>query len=121
MFNLTGSRCNVSSADLPTDLNTPSITIASLNGTRVVPRTVTSVSNQTETWSIKVSQPEGVSVAVAPQNFTIAPSATQKLVVALTPTVDSPVFTFGEIFLTGSLGHTAHIPISIIQSQVAAR
>ncbi|KAG6544296.1 hypothetical protein Mapa_014299 [Marchantia paleacea] len=121
VFNLTGSRCNVSSADLPTDLNTPSITIASLNGTRVVPRTVTSVCNQTETWSIRVSQPEGVSVAVAPQNFTIAPSATQKLVVALTPTVDSPVFIFGEIFLTGSLGHTAHIPISIIQSQVAAR
>ncbi|KAL2622334.1 hypothetical protein R1flu_002539 [Riccia fluitans] len=120
VFNLTGSTCKVTPKDLPTDLNTPSITVAQLNGTRVIPRTVTSVAKSSETWSIRVDQPACVKVAVVPQQFTIAPSSKQNFVVTLTATADSPVFLFGEIYLTGSLGHKAHIPISIIQTRVAS-
>ncbi|KAL3693997.1 hypothetical protein R1sor_007648 [Riccia sorocarpa] len=119
VFNLTGSRCSVTPEDLPTELNTPSITVSSLNGTRVVSRTVTSVSKASETWSIRVDQPAGVTVSVVPHEFTISPSSKQKFVVTLTASGSSSAFSFGEIYFTGSLGHTAHIPVSVIQSQGA--
>ncbi|XP_076881550.1 subtilisin-like protease SBT2.4 [Bidens hawaiensis] len=103
----------------PSDLNTPSLTISSLTGTRLVRRTVKNVANELETYMCAVFPPTGVAVAVNPPWFTIAPMSTQDLEVILNVTQVQDSFRHGEIVLTGSLKHVVRIPLSIFPVSVS--
>lgn len=97
----------------PSDLNLPSITITSLNGSRIVHRAVTNVESKAETYLSAVLPPKGVTVNIEPSWFTIAPQGTQDLHITFNVTQALDDFTFGEIVLTGSLNHVVKMPLSI--------
>ncbi|KAK6794001.1 hypothetical protein RDI58_007454 [Solanum bulbocastanum] len=97
----------------PSDLNLPSITITSLNGSRIVHRTVRNVESKAETYLSAVLPPKGVAVDIEPSWFIIAPQGTQDLHITFNVTQALDDFTFGEIVLTGSLNHVVKMPLSI--------
>ncbi|KAF8028825.1 hypothetical protein BT93_E1476 [Corymbia citriodora subsp. variegata] len=114
VWNYTGQSCwaynnTISSADL----NLPSITIATLNSSRTVQRTITNIAGN-ETYSVGWSAPYGVSMKVAPTRFTITNGQMQVLSVSFNATINSSTVSFGRIGLLGTQGHTANIPLSII-------
>jgi hypothetical protein len=102
------------------DLNTPSITLAQLNGTRYVTRTVMSISSGAETYTLSWQEPRGVRVQIEPQVFTVSLDQAMSFTVTLTANSTTSQFAFGDILFTGSLGHSGHIPISILSSQVSS-
>ncbi|WP_170323891.1 S8 family serine peptidase [Cryptosporangium phraense] len=63
--------------------NTPSITIGSLAGVRMVRRTVTNVGDAEETYRVQVDEPAGVEVAVEPRTLTLRPGERASFTVAL--------------------------------------
>ncbi|XP_009353895.2 subtilisin-like protease SBT2.2 [Pyrus x bretschneideri] len=95
------------------DLNLPSITIAKLNQSRTVLRTVRNVAAN-ETYSVGWSAPFGVSLKVSPLHFSIASGETQVLSVFVNPTSNSTTASYGRIGLFGHLGHVVNIPLSVI-------
>ncbi|KAL8140615.1 hypothetical protein V2J09_006636, partial [Rumex salicifolius] len=111
----TGGSCS-DSFEHPSDLNLPSITITTLNGTRTVRRMVASVGTQAETYVCSVIPPDGVAVQVTPSWFTIPPHGLQSLDVILNATTQKLVsnFSFGAIILTGNLDHIVRIPLSLL-------
>ncbi|XP_016508521.2 subtilisin-like protease SBT2.4 isoform X2 [Nicotiana tabacum] len=102
----------------PSDLNLPSITITSLNGSRLVRRTVMNVGSKAETYVSAVLAPKGVMVDIQPSWFKIAPQETQHLHITLNVTQPLDEFTFGEIVLTGSLDHVVKMPLSIFPNVI---
>eukprot|EP00250_Pteridium_aquilinum_P018288 c24024_g2_i1 orf=141-2642(-) len=114
--NATGVECggSSSSAGMATDLNLPSVTIANLTSERIVPRTVMSIATFSETYTVKIVEPKGVVITIKPMEFTIEPNATQELSISITPTEISAKPSFGHFFLSGSKGHKAFVPISVI-------
>jgi hypothetical protein len=113
--NTTGVACGSSlSNDSGTDLNLPSITIANLTGNRIVPRKVLNIASESETYQVKIMEPEGVEITIDPMRFTLAPNDTQALSISITPTQTSESPRFGHLFLSGNNGHTAHVPVSIV-------
>ncbi|KAL6953491.1 hypothetical protein U1Q18_009957 [Sarracenia purpurea var. burkii] len=112
MLNYTGQSCTVSNVS-GTELNLPSITIAKLNQSRLVQRTVTNVAGN-ETYSVGWSAPYGVSVMVTPSRFSIAAGERQVLTVSLNATVNSTAASYGRIGLFGHQGHNVNIPLSVI-------
>lgn len=112
VLNYTGQNCKISTT-AGADLNLPSITVAVLNQSRTVTRTVTNIAND-ETYSISWSAPFGVSVSVAPTQFFIAGGQKQNLTVVLNATMNSTSASFGRIGLYGSQGHKSTVPISVI-------
>jgi hypothetical protein len=102
---------------LSSDLNLPSITIGTLDKTRVVPRTVRNV-GLLETYTAVINEKNtDVDITVAPSSFTIAPGATQLITFTL-KAAKSAVYlnqtSFGRIYLTGSLGHVVKVPVSVV-------
>lgn len=95
------------------DLNLPSITIAKLNQSRVVQRTVQNIAGN-ETYNVGWSSPYGVSVKVSPTQFSLASGEKQVLSVIFTATSNSSAASFGRIGLFGSQGHVVNIPVSVI-------
>ncbi|MCO5548281.1 hypothetical protein L7F22_001738 [Adiantum nelumboides] len=116
--NATGAACRdkSSSPGAATDLNLPSITIANLTSLRVVPRVVTSITVAPETYKVTIVEPKGVLIDIKPMEFTIAPNSTQKLSISITPAESNEKLSFGHFLLSGSNGHRAHVPISIIST-----
>jgi subtilisin family serine protease len=55
-----------------TDLNYPSIAVSELPGAKTVIRTVTNVSDETETYEARVNEPRGYEVTVTPDELTLA-------------------------------------------------
>ncbi|TYK12309.1 subtilisin-like protease SBT2.4 [Cucumis melo var. makuwa] len=111
----TGGQCNASiSHSHPADLNLPSITISSLVGHQVVRRRVKNVGGKVETYVCSVIPPNGTTVNIKPPWFTVAAEEVQNLEIQIIATHKTDHFTFGEIFLTGSLNHIARIPLSIL-------
>ncbi|KAK9133228.1 hypothetical protein Scep_012756 [Stephania cephalantha] len=111
----TGTPCNISlPLAYPTDLNLPSITISSLNGSRLVRRTAKNVASKPETYLFSVFNPTGVEVSMSPSCFTVAPQGSQDLLIKLNVTQPIEDFSFGEIVLTGSLDHIVRIPLSVL-------
>ncbi|KAJ7269441.1 hypothetical protein O6H91_Y398200 [Diphasiastrum complanatum] len=117
IFNATRASCGQIPGAM-SDLNLPSITIASLNASRVVARTVTNVA-ETETYTFSYTEPAGVSITVVPKVFTIQEGQKFSFVVYLNATVASEDSTFGELNLTGNCGHTVRIPLSIVRTQLS--
>ncbi|GAA1504322.1 hypothetical protein GCM10009827_017000 [Dactylosporangium maewongense] len=101
----------VGSAD-PSDLNYPSIAVASLAGTQTVVRTVTNVSTQPSVYVASVTTPQGLAVTVTPSTLTVAPgeSATFKVTIRRTDAAYR-VWTFGSLTWTDLRGHTVRSPI----------
>ncbi|OEL19086.1 Subtilisin-like protease SBT2.5 [Dichanthelium oligosanthes] len=95
------------------DLNSPSVTVARLVGSRRVDRRVTSVGAQNETYTAFVRAPEGVAVRVSPASFAIAPGATRALRIVLNTTAPGNEFSFGEVVLRGDRKHRVRIPLAV--------
>ncbi|KAK1280250.1 Subtilisin-like protease [Acorus gramineus] len=114
VLNYTGRSCGSVSTMNGTDLNLPSITIAKLNQSRIVTRTVTNIADN-ETYSVRCSAPYGVSMSVTPTRFFIASGQTQNLTIFFNATMNSPAPSFGRIRLYGDLGHVSSVPLSVIQ------
>jgi hypothetical protein len=103
-----------------TDLNIPSITITNLQGTRVIPRTVKNISPKPETYTITWISPADVAVTVKPTSFTagIGRLQLQQITFTLRATRASTATSFGLVTFTGHLGHSIHIPISILNKSL---
>ncbi len=103
-----------------TDLNIPSITITNLQGTRVIPRTVKNISPKPETYTITWISPADVAVTVNPTSFTagIGRLQLQQITFTLRATRASTATSFGLVTFTGHLGHSIHIPISILNKSL---
>jgi len=115
VFASTGGMCP-SLLGRSTDLNTPSITLACLNGTQILYRTVTNVAINIETYTITWTSPADVAVAIAPVTFTVGGAGeqqSQQITFTLRATGVSTVSSFGLVTFVGNLGHQIHIPISV--------
>ncbi|KAJ1698339.1 hypothetical protein LUZ63_006851 [Rhynchospora breviuscula] len=112
VLNYTGSTCGPSALN-GTDLNLPSITIAVLNQTRVVTRTLTNVATN-ESYVIGFSTPYSVSLSVSPDQFFIASGQKQSITFVFNATLNSTSASFGKVGFYGDKGHMVIIPISVI-------
>ncbi|KAK7318709.1 hypothetical protein RJT34_03415 [Clitoria ternatea] len=114
VLNYTGQNCLSynSTVDGP-DLNLPSITIARLNQSRVVQRTIQNIAGN-ETYNVGWSSPYGASMQVSPSHFFLAKGERLVLSVILNATSNSSVASFGRIGLFGNQGHVINIPVSVI-------
>jgi subtilisin family serine protease len=81
------------------DLNLPSIGIASLVGTQTVTRTVTNVGRHRERYEVKVQEPKGVDVRVRPSMLNLKPgqSATYEATFTVKSTAVFGAWTFGSL------------------------
>lgn len=112
VLNYTGQSCGISAMN-GTDLNLPSITIAKLNQSRTVQRTVINIADN-ETYTVTSTAPLGVTLLVTPTHFFIAKGHKQILTVLFNATMNSSAASFGKIGLYGNKGHMATIPLSVI-------
>ncbi|KAK9051352.1 hypothetical protein SSX86_027979 [Deinandra increscens subsp. villosa] len=112
VLNYTGTNCGPAKVN-GADLNLPSITIANLNMTRTIQRTVTNIGGN-ESYSVGWTAPYGVSMKVAPSHFFIANGVKQVLNVFLNATTNSSVASFGRIGLFGDKSHVANIHLSVV-------
>jgi fibronectin type III domain protein/subtilase family protein len=105
----------------PNELNLPSLAIGALAGTDTLHRTVTSVGSTSETYTASVQGLTGVSVAVSPSTFTIAPGAAQQYTVDFAE-VNAPFAQYakGSITLTGDKGHVVRVPVVVQPVKLAA-
>lgn len=114
VWNYTGQSCGVYNSTINSgDLNLPSITIANLNQSRTVLRTVFNVAAN-ETYSVGWSAPFGVSLKVSPSHFYIGSRETQVLSLFFNATINSTAASYGRIGLFGNQGHVVNIPLSVI-------
>jgi len=83
---------------LATDLNYPSIAVSELPGAKTVTRSVTNVSDETNTYRARVDEPRGYDVTVTPDRITLAPGESATFQVAFT-NVDAPIgeWRFGSL------------------------
>eukprot|EP01018_Ginkgo_biloba_P029561 Gb_20739 [translate_table: standard] len=112
VLNYTGAVCS-SSTGMASDLNIPSITVACLNSSRTIQRSVTNIAAN-ESFSVWWSAPLGVSVSVIPKSFTVGKGETQKLKILLNANSTNTVPSFGRIILVGSHGHNSSVPLTVI-------
>jgi hypothetical protein len=103
----------------PADLNTPSIQIGQLAGTKTVTRTVTAL--EAGTWTASVDAPAGVDVTVEPSSFTLAQGDEGEFTVTMEVS-DSAAFTqFTAGFVTWINGSDeVRIPLALRPVSVAA-
>ncbi|TKY60184.1 Subtilisin protease SBT2.5 [Spatholobus suberectus] len=114
VLNYTGQNCwSYNSTVYGPDLNLPSITIAMLNQSRVVQRTIQNIAGN-ETYNVGWSAPYGTSMKVSPNHFSFASGERQVLSVIFNATSNSSVASFGRIGLYGNQGHVVNIPVSVI-------
>lgn len=111
-----GLGCPAARSDWCSDLNTPSVAVANLVGSRTVVRRVTSVAGVEETYQVAVKEPAGVAVAVTPQEFTIGPNESKNIKIMLKAREATNAYTFGELVLNGDRKHVVRIPLAIFVS-----
>ncbi|CAN4127714.1 unnamed protein product [Withania somnifera] len=98
------------------DLNTPSVTISNLVGSRKVIRRVTNVGGVDENYQVIVQEPLGVSVSITPQVFKIIANASRHIILVLNATQTTNTYSFGEIVLQGNQNHKVRMPLSVFVS-----
>ena len=114
VFNYTGQNCWVYNSTIGgADLNLPSITIARLNQSKMVERSVTNIAGN-ETYKVGWSAPYGVSVKVTPTHFFIGMGEKQVLTIIFNATMNNTAASYGRIGLFGNHGHNLNIPLSVI-------
>ena len=107
--NYTNSRCNYT-IGRPWNLNTPSITVAHLVGTKTVTRTVTNVAEE-ESYVVSTRMAPAVAIEASPEAFTVRPGASRKFTVTLTVRSLTGAYSFGEVLMKGNRGHKVRIPV----------
>ncbi|KAE8056696.1 hypothetical protein FH972_013444 [Carpinus fangiana] len=107
--NYTNSPCNYTMGQ-PSNLNSPSITVAHLVRTRTVTRTVTNVAEE-ETYVLSTRMAPAIAIEASPQAMTLRPGASRKFSVSLTVRSVTGTYSFGEILMKGSRGHKVRIPV----------
>ncbi|KAF3327530.1 subtilisin-like protease-like protein [Carex littledalei] len=112
VLNYTGSNCGPSTLNA-SDLNLPSLTIAVLNQTRVVTRTLKNVATD-ESYVVGFSSPYGVSLSVSPDQFFIGNGQKQSITFVFNATLNSSSASFGKVGFYGDKGHMVIIPVSVI-------
>ncbi|XP_017409283.1 subtilisin-like protease SBT2.2 isoform X2 [Vigna angularis] len=114
VLNYTGQNCwTYNSTVYGPDLNLPSITIAMLNQSRVVQRTIQNIA-ENETYNVGWSAPYGASMKVSPNHFSIGSGEKQILSVIFNATSNSSSASYGRIGLYGNQGHVVNIPVAVI-------
>ncbi|KAL6845220.1 hypothetical protein ACP4OV_024715 [Aristida adscensionis] len=116
VMNYTGNNCGDSTMT-GADLNLPSITIAVLNQSRTITRTVTNVAGD-ESYTVSYSAPYGVVASVVPTQFFIASGQKQLVTFTVNATMNSSSASFGNVGFYGDKGHRAIIPFSVISKVV---
>uniref|UniRef100_A0A0E0FTP6 Subtilisin-like protease n=1 Tax=Oryza nivara TaxID=4536 RepID=A0A0E0FTP6_ORYNI len=116
VMNYTGNSCS-SSAMTGADLNLPSITIAVLNRSRTITRTVTNVASD-ERYTVSYSAPYGVAVSASPAQFFIPSGQRQQVIFVVNATMNGTSASFGSVGFYGDKGHRVMIPFSVISKVV---
>ncbi|CAI5464462.1 unnamed protein product, partial [Closterium sp. Yama58-4] len=84
-------------ASAPRELNRPSISISRLKGTVTANRTVTNVADSSSTYTASIKPPNGVSITVSPNRFTIAPGQRVTFMVTFKVINTFESFQFGSL------------------------
>ncbi|GMI93216.1 hypothetical protein like AT4G20430 [Hibiscus trionum] len=114
VLNYTSQNCQLNSSTVTAvDLNLPSITIAKLNQSKTVERSVTNIAGK-ETYKVSWTTPSGVSMKVTPTSFFTGTAEKQVLTITFNATANDSVPSFGRIVLLGDGGHNLNIPVSVI-------
>ncbi|MBA0598827.1 hypothetical protein Gorai_005070, partial [Gossypium raimondii] len=114
VFNHTGQNCQLyNSTVTAADLNLPSITIARLNRSQTVGRSLTNIAGN-ESYRVDWTAPFGVSMNVTPAHFFIAMGEKQVLNITFNAMTNDSTASFGRIGLVGNGGHNLNIPLSVI-------
>jgi subtilisin family serine protease len=104
----------------PSDLNVASFAIGSLAGTQTVERTVTNVSDVSETYEFSYSLP-GVDVVADPSSFTLAPWESATYTLTFTVTSAAPdAYVTGFVHWTGDQGHVVRSPVAVLPEAIVA-
>ncbi|KAG0460388.1 hypothetical protein HPP92_020685 [Vanilla planifolia] len=111
-----GAGCPTAQREWCSDLNSPSVTVASLVGSRKVERRVTSVAAETEKYAVTVREPAGVAVTVSPSEFGISPNETKMLRIDVVAKEAMNDYVFGEVVLRGDKKHIVRIPLAVYVS-----
>ncbi|XP_027083865.2 subtilisin-like protease SBT2.6 [Coffea arabica] len=98
------------------DLNTPSVTVSKLIGSRRILRKVTNVGNADEKYMLIVKEPLGVKVTVIPQVFKISVNASRRITIQFNATEATNAYTFGEILMLGEKKHVVRVPMAVYVS-----
>ncbi|CAH9082348.1 unnamed protein product [Cuscuta europaea] len=112
VLNYTGESCGSSNMSA-IDLNLPSVTIAHLNQSRLIQRTVTNI-GENETYVVQWSEPYGASVKVTPSRFHIGLGESLNLTISFDAKMNHSSPSFGRIGMFGNHGHAVNIPISVV-------
>ncbi|KAH9315504.1 hypothetical protein KI387_024131, partial [Taxus chinensis] len=97
VLNYTGSVCS-SDIRMGSDLNIPSVTVATLINSRTIQRMVTNIAGS-ETYRVIWSPPFGVSTSIMPFSFKVEQGETKKLTILLNATANNTSPSFGRILL----------------------
>ncbi|KAI8532281.1 hypothetical protein RHMOL_Rhmol11G0201400 [Rhododendron molle] len=95
------------------DLNTASLTVSNLVGSRKVIRRLSNVGSENERYKVVVREPLGVRVRVFPQVFEVKVNASTHLRIVLEATEATNRYTFGELVLQGNRKHVVRVPIAV--------
>ncbi|GAB4857692.1 hypothetical protein Ancab_015598 [Ancistrocladus abbreviatus] len=112
-----GVGCPTKRKERCSDLNTPSVTISNLIGSRTMTRIVTNVA-EFEKYHVAVTEPEGVKIKVTPQMFNISANATRHLKLMIEATELTNAYNIGELLLRGSKKHVIRVPIAVYVNSV---
>ncbi len=101
-------------------MNQPSISISRLTGSQTVSRTVSNVSDESESYSLEIEAPSGINLQVTPPSITVAPG--QSVSYDVTASFQSgplDLWRFGTVTWRGA-DHIVRSPVAVLPSSVAA-
>ncbi|KAK4422986.1 Subtilisin-like protease SBT2.6 [Sesamum alatum] len=111
-----GVECPAKRKEWCSDLNTASVTVSNLVGSRKVIRRVRNVGDADEKYTVMVKEPLGVKVRVRPEAFKISVNASRFITLLLEATQRTNAYTYGEMVLRGSKNHFVRVPIAVFVS-----
>ncbi len=102
----------------PSILNIPSMQDSTCVSSCTFVRTVTSVADDSTTWSASIVITSAVSATVTPASFTLNPGESQDLTITVDVSgAETDQYYFGELVLTGAGSPEAHMPIAVQPSK----
>ncbi|XP_057510118.1 subtilisin-like protease SBT2.5 [Actinidia eriantha] len=111
-----GIPCSARRKPWCSDLNTASVAVSNLVGSKNVTRRVTNVGHDDEKYRVVVREAFGVKVGVFPKVFEIRLNASWQPRLVLEATEATKAYTFGEVVLLGNRMHVVRVPIAVYMS-----